>query len=161
MRVLFLVPLFTWCLHRVKSMLHTNEICQYVKNMFHTDDIYQMNIFITRTLQRLVSTNEKQFTALEERINLLSSSMERVTEEVSTTFTRMDQKLETLIVKSEEVSIRPDTNWKEVDDMIYLLKKEGGKMSVVLHRCHQLSQTIGDNLVDNHRLLLKSFDISK
>ena len=120
-----------------------------------------MNIFITRTLQQLVPTHDKKFETQTEKICLLSSSIDLLTEDVSTMFKNMDQKLEKLLVKTEEISIRPDPNWKEVDDMIYLLKKEGEKMSVMLRRCHQLSQTIGDDLVDNNRRLLKSFHISK
>jgi hypothetical protein len=175
MRALILVPLcFWWSLHYGKSMLPTNDIyqsvnsilhigdiCQNIKTVFHIDDIYQMNIFITRTLQQLVPSHDQKFETQTDKIGLLSSSIDRLADDFSTMSKNMDQKLEKLIVKTEEISIRPDPNWKEVDDMIYLLKKEGGKMSVTLHRCHQLSQKIGDDLVDNKRRLLKSFDIYK
>jgi hypothetical protein len=170
MRVLILVLLCVWWTIRhvksldsigksLKGILHIDDIFQNMKTVFHVDDIYQMNIFITRTLQQLVPSHDERFEAQSEKIHVLRSSIDRLTDEVSTMFTHMDQKLDRLLVKTEEISIRPGPNLKEIDEMIYLLKKEGSKMSVVLHQCHQLSQRIRDELMDNNRLIVKSFDI--
>ena len=141
MRAVLFLPLFLWW------------GSYRVKNTFHLDDIYQMNIFMTRTVQQLILNQDKQFATMVEGLHLLRSSIDRVTEDVSTRIARIDQKIETLLVKTEDISMRPEPNWKEVDDIVYLLKKEGGKMSVVLNRCHQLSQKIQDELLDHRRLL--------
>jgi hypothetical protein len=152
MRVVVLLPFFVWWgLYHVKNLFHLDDICR-VKNVLHLDDIYQMNIFLTRTTKQLIQTQDKQFATMTETLNLLRLSIDRVTEDVSTRITRIDQQIETLLVKTEEIAIRPEPNWKEVDDIVYLLKKEGGKMSIVLNQCHKLSQTIRDDLLDNRRL---------
>jgi predicted nucleic acid-binding Zn-ribbon protein len=161
-------------LHRYMDLLQsiTRSV---INNLFHSDDIYQMSIYVTRTLQQLVSkqdvVNERldnvtsmfthreqtrntncaqlvsSFDTVNERMQMLSTNLDKVTSMI----TQTEQKLDQVLTTTEKDRIQKGSSLKDIENTVYLLKRESCSVSVVLDECHTLSQNIREELDSTRR----------
>jgi hypothetical protein len=140
-----------------------------IQRILHSEEIYQMSVYVTRNIKQML-INDKTFNTriytVDERICKVSSDLAVVVtavQELTRLLTITDQTILTMHTTTNLMSttittlLGHVTNQKvfdprEVEDLLFNVKRETTHLSGTLHECERLSQRLKDELLDTlHR----------
>jgi hypothetical protein len=144
------------CRQMLKASLQT--IYQYIDNtgiierFFHSNDLYQMGLYITRTITTNDQSLNTRLDTVEQQIRLLAS--DHITG-ILQSITKTDEQMVLMVQKMDQISMTLETigtqlkkspNLNMLQDTVYTLVRDSSRMSDILNACTKTTVKIRDDL---------------
>ena len=131
------------------------------RNVLHSEDLFQMGVFLTRTVTQVATAQNNRFNALDARLQLLSTGVDSLAAEMLQAHTELEKTVDGILSTTTQSATTVHTltdrldkgpSLRQTEDSFHRLQKGMEAVATVLRECQAQSRKLRDALQDTRRL---------